>query len=132
VAVTGGLDATPSKPARTPIAAAVEREVPARPNLADQMRGAVMGPHGRWLVAAALVVLAAVVARFWNLGLAPFHNDEGVNGWFTTTLIRSGTWKYDPANYHGPTLFYAALVSTTLFGLSGCASCPRSSGLVRS
>jgi uncharacterized protein (TIGR03663 family) len=118
VAVTGGLDATPSKPARTPIAAAVEREVPARPNLADQMRGAVMGPHGRWLVAAALVVLAAVVARFWNLGLAPFHNDEGVNGWFTTTLIRSGTWKYDPANYHGPTLFYAALVSTTLFGLN--------------
>ncbi|HEY5277061.1 MAG TPA: TIGR03663 family protein, partial [Coriobacteriia bacterium] len=76
------------------------------------------GPHGRWLVAAGLIFLAAVVARFWNLGLAPFHNDEGVNGWFTTTLIRSGTWKYDPANYHGPTLFYAALVSTTLFGLN--------------
>ena len=82
------------------------------------MRDAVTGPHGRWLIVAGFVVLAAVLARFWNLGLAPFHNDEGVNGWFTTTLIRSGTWKYDPANYHGPTLFYAAFVSTTLFGLS--------------
>jgi len=63
-------------------------------------------------------VLVAVLARFWNLGLAPFHNDEGVNGWFVTTLTRAGTWHYDPANYHGPTLFYAALVSTTLFGLN--------------
>jgi uncharacterized protein (TIGR03663 family) len=82
------------------------------------MRGVLTGPHRRWLLGAGLIVMVAVVARFWNLGLAPFHNDEGVNGWFTTTLTRSGTWTYDPANYHGPTLFYAALVSTTLFGLN--------------
>ena len=116
-AVTDGRDVTRAKPAHPP-SAVVRPEAPARPNLGDRMRGAVTGPHGRWLVAAGLIFLAAVVARFWNLGLAPFHNDEGVNGWFTTTLIRSGTWKYDPANYHGPTLFYAALVSTTLFGLN--------------
>ena len=71
-----------------------------------------------WLAAAGLIVAVAVVARLWNLGLAPFHNDEGVNGFFVTTLIRQGIWNYDPANYHGPTLFYAALASTTIFGLS--------------
>jgi hypothetical protein len=48
----------------------------------------------------------------------PFHHDEGVNGWFTTMLVRSGAWQYDPANYHGPTLFYFALVSEILFGLT--------------
>jgi len=126
-ATAAGRDVAPAKPAPTPSAAAVvpERRAPARPNVAParpnlgvRVRGAVTGPHGRWLVAAGLIVIAAVLARFWNLGLMPFHNDEGVNGWFTTTLVRSGTWKYDPANYHGPTLFYAALVSTTLFGLN--------------
>ena len=116
-AVTDERDAAPAKPAHAASAAAVERAAPARPNLGARVRGAVTGPHGRWLVAAGLIVLVAALARFWNLGLTPFHNDEGVNGWFTTTLIRSGTWTYDPANYHGPTLFYAALVSTTLFGL---------------
>ena len=91
---------------------------PGRSGPAARARVAVTGPHGRWLVAAGLVVAVAVVARLWNLGLAPFHNDEGVNGWFVTTLMRTGVWHYDPANYHGPTLFYAALVSTTLFGLN--------------
>jgi uncharacterized protein (TIGR03663 family) len=40
-----------------------------------------------------------------------------VNGWFTTNLLRTGTWAYDPANYHGPTFFYAAAVTAALLGL---------------
>ena len=69
------------------------------------------------LGAVALLVLIAGALRLWNLPLAPFHNDEGVNGWFTTQLLRTGQWAYDPANYHGPTLFYAAALSGLLVGL---------------
>ncbi|HSW41677.1 MAG TPA: flippase activity-associated protein Agl23 [Patescibacteria group bacterium] len=65
----------------------------------------------------ALLFAIAGVVRLWDLPLAPFHNDEGVNGWFTAQLLRTGTWAYDPANYHGPTLFYAAAASAFLFGL---------------
>jgi uncharacterized protein (TIGR03663 family) len=68
--------------------------------------------------AVAVLFLVAGALRLWNLPLAPFHNDEGVNGWFTTQLLRTGAWSYDPANYHGPTLFYAAALSGLLVGLS--------------
>ncbi len=67
--------------------------------------------------AVAILFLVAGALRLWDLPLAPFHNDEGVNGWFTTQLLRSGTWHYDPANYHGPTLFYGAALSALLVGL---------------
>jgi len=69
------------------------------------------------VAAAASLLVVAGVLRLWDLPLAPFHNDEGVNGWFTSQLLHSGTWAYDPANYHGPTLFYAAAASAILIGL---------------
>jgi uncharacterized protein (TIGR03663 family) len=73
----------------------------------------------RWFWIGAIVVLVvAALIRLPELGMNPFHHDEGVNGWFTTMLVRSGSWQYDPANYHGPTLFYFALVSEILFGLT--------------
>ena len=70
-----------------------------------------------YLGAVALLAVIAGALRLWDLPLAPFHNDEGVNGWFTTQLLRTGHWTYDPANYHGPTLFYAAALSGLLVGL---------------
>ena len=73
----------------------------------------------RWFWIAALVVfVVAALIRLPELGINPFHHDEGVNGWFTTTLARSGSYQYDPANYHGPTLYYFALLSEILFGLT--------------
>ncbi len=68
--------------------------------------------------AALLILLVAAAFRLPELALNPFHHDEGVNGWFTTNLVRSGTYVYDPANYHGPTLYYFALASEILFGLT--------------
>jgi uncharacterized protein (TIGR03663 family) len=65
-----------------------------------------------------LVLIATAAMRLVDLGLVPLHHDEGINGWFVTNLARQGTWAYDPANYHGPTLFYLALVSEIAFGLS--------------
>jgi uncharacterized protein (TIGR03663 family) len=39
--------------------------------------------------------------------LKPLHHDEGVNGLFMTRLVRPPyTYRYDPAEFHGPTLYY--------------------------
>ncbi len=73
----------------------------------------------RWFVPAAiLILLVAAALRLPELALNPFHHDEGVNAWFMTSLVRQGTYAYDPANYHGPSLYYLALVSEILFGLT--------------
>lgn len=70
-----------------------------------------------WLLSCGLVSLLATFLRFYWLGLKPFHHDEGVNGWFLTNLFRDGVYKYDPANYHGPTLYYISLAFVEVFGL---------------
>lgn len=70
-----------------------------------------------WIIGTVGITLVAVFFRFWNLTLKPMHHDEGVNGYFLTTLFRDGIYRYDPSNYHGPTLYYIALFFTKLFGL---------------
>lgn len=70
----------------------------------------------------ALAVLGvAAFLRFQDLSLRPFHHDEGVNGFFLTRLVREGAFKYDPSNYHGPTLYYLSLPLVALLGLSDAA-----------
>ena len=71
-----------------------------------------------WVVNCALITAVATFLRFFELGLKPFHHDEGVNGFFLTSLFRNGVYKYDPANYHGPTLYYISLFFSNLFGLN--------------
>jgi uncharacterized protein (TIGR03663 family) len=74
---------------------------------------------GRWFVPIALgIIFVAAALRLPDLALNPFHHDEGVNAFFTTNLVRDGLYHYDPANYHGPSLYYFALVSEILFGLT--------------
>ena len=73
----------------------------------------------RWFIPIAIgILLVAAAIRLPELALNPFHHDEGVNGFFTTNLVRDGVYVYDPANYHGPSLYYFALVSEILFGLT--------------
>jgi uncharacterized protein (TIGR03663 family) len=74
-------------------------------------------PDYLWLAGASLVTAIAAFLRFFWLELKPFHHDEGVNGFFLTNLVRDGIYKYDPANYHGPTLYYIALPFANIFGL---------------
>ena len=71
-----------------------------------------------WLGSCVLVTAVATVLRFIWLDLKPLHHDEGVNGWFLTNLMRDGVYHYDPANYHGPTLYYIALAFAEVFGLN--------------
>lgn len=61
-----------------------------------------------WLFATAAIVVIAAILRLYDLDLVPLHHDEGVNGNFLVRLVRDGHYYYDPANYHGPTLYYFA------------------------
>lgn len=70
-----------------------------------------------WFANCAAITALAIFLRFYWLGLKPFHHDEGVNGWFLTNLFREGVYRYDPANYHGPTLYYISLAFVEAFGL---------------
>jgi uncharacterized protein (TIGR03663 family) len=63
-----------------------------------------------WLFASAVIVVVGAILRLYDLNLVPLHHDEGVNGNFLVRLVRDGYYHYDPANYHGPTLYYFAAV----------------------
>ena len=75
-------------------------------------------PNSVWLAGCFVVTAVAAFLRFWQLELKPLHHDEGVNGYFLTTLFRDGTYHYDPSNYHGPTLYYISLAFSKIFGLN--------------
>lgn len=67
----------------------------------------------------AIFVVAVVIAawlRLAQIGIKPFHHDEGVNSYFLLNLAHTGQYKYDPTNYHGPTLYYFALAALRIFG----------------
>lgn len=71
-----------------------------------------------WLLNCLLITAVAIFVRFFWLELKPLHHDEGVNGYFLTSLFREGTYRYDPSNYHGPDLYYIALAFSKIFGLN--------------
>ncbi|MCG3205907.1 MAG: hypothetical protein KCHDKBKB_02631 [Elusimicrobia bacterium] len=64
-----------------------------------------------------LLVVIVVFLRVYNLDARPLHNDEAVNGFFADNLIRTGQYKYDPTNYHGPTLYYFQLIPSWVNGV---------------
>lgn len=71
----------------------------------------------QFIIGGAVVTFIATFLRFFMLELKPLHHDEGVNGYFLLELFRKGIYKYDPSNYHGPTLYFDTLVFTKLLGL---------------
>jgi uncharacterized protein (TIGR03663 family) len=68
----------------------------------------------------AMMIAVAIIVAFWfrfNLiDIKPFHFDEGVNYNFLHNLATTGEYRYDPTNYHGPTLYYLALITLRIFG----------------
>jgi len=66
-------------------------------------------PH-TWWAACSLILIVAAVLRLYHLSLKPLHHDEGVNAYFLGRLFRQGMYHYNPANFHGPTLYYFALL----------------------
>lgn len=71
-----------------------------------------------WIISCVAITAVAAFLRFYQLTLRPMHHDEGVNGHFLTQLFRDGIYKYDPANYHGPDLYYLSLTFSKIFGLN--------------
>jgi uncharacterized protein (TIGR03663 family) len=63
-------------------------------------------PDRIWLYGVIVILVIAAILRLYDLNLVPLHHDEGVNGNFLVRLVREGVYKYDPENYHGPTLYY--------------------------
>jgi uncharacterized protein (TIGR03663 family) len=63
-----------------------------------------------------LIVALGAFLRLLLLGIKPPHFDEGINGWFVDQMTKTGFYKYDPTNYHGPLHFYVLFLSQTLLG----------------
>lgn len=74
-----------------------------------------------WTCLAVAVLCLAAALRLACLEQTPLHNDEGVNGFFMMRLFHEGYYHYDPANYHGPTLYYLTLPLVYLFGMNTTA-----------
>ena len=74
----------------------------------QETAGGELSPRA-WRIAYAVIMLVATLVRVYRLELRPMHHDEGVNGFFLMNLIRTGVYRYDPSNYHGPTLYYFTL-----------------------
>ncbi len=71
----------------------------------------------RWLVAAlALLTGVGLGLRLPELGLRPMHNDEAVNAMKFRALWVDNSYKYDPNEFHGPSLPYMTLPSALLSG----------------
>ena len=88
---------------------------------------------GRW---ESLAFVVALLLGGWlraeQLGVKPLHHDESVNGWFMLSLSHEGQYRYNPDNYHGPSLYYLTLVPLRLLGESEMAlrSVPALCGLL--
>ena len=72
----------------------------------------------RFGLAAAVVVItaAALYLRVPSLGNRPIHGDEAVHAFKFKDVWEKGVYHYDPHEYHGPTIYYAALPIVELKG----------------
>ena len=55
--------------------------------------------------------------RLRNIDQRPMHGDEANQAYRFEMLFESGDFKYEPKDFHGPTLYYLTLPSAWLSGL---------------
>src|ERR1051325_6775812 len=65
--------------------------------------------RGAFLVVLLLLTAGALALRLPSLGNRPFHGDEAVHAFKFRELWEHGVYRYDPNEFHGPSLYYAAL-----------------------
>ncbi len=58
-----------------------------------------------WLL---ILCIAAGALRWHRLDRRPMHTDEAVQGVKTGHLLETGIYRYNPREFHGPTLYYFA------------------------
>ena len=56
-----------------------------------------------------IVLCGAVLLRGPGLGLRPMHHDEANQAVKFGLLLEKGEYRYDPADHHGPALYYLTL-----------------------
>ena len=77
-----------------------------------------MMTSNRWTLALALLLITAgaLVFRAPRLTARPFHGDEAIHAVKFGELQDTGSFQYDPKEYHGPTLHYFTLPVMWLTG----------------
>ncbi len=70
----------------------------------------------RFFLLLAGTLALALGLRLVQLDSRPMHNDEGVNALKFGQLWEKGSYKYDPNEHHGPTLYYATMALGRLTG----------------
>jgi len=68
------------------------------------------------IIAFILIGLTATLLRFRDLGRRPMHTDEAVHAVKFGDLLERGEYRFDPLEYHGPTLNYFTLIPAFLAG----------------
>jgi uncharacterized protein (TIGR03663 family) len=63
------------------------------------------------------MTIIAVVLRLPRLEQRPMHSDEAVQAVIFGELLEKNLYKYNPDNYHGPTLNYFTLIPARLSGI---------------
>ncbi len=74
-----------------------------------------------WLTALAVIVVAFAL-RAYRLDLRPMHGDEAVHAYKFGQLLEENYYRYDPHEFHGPTLNYFTLIPAWLLGEKTYAS----------
>jgi uncharacterized protein (TIGR03663 family) len=69
-----------------------------------------------------LATMIALALRWPDLSVRPMHNDEAVNAIKFRELMEQGNYRYDPNEYHGPTLYYFTLAWTKITGVTDFAN----------
>ncbi len=70
-----------------------------------------------WSALFAAIMIAGLALRLPRLEMRPMHTDEAVHAVKFGNLLEQGTYRYDPHEYHGPTLTYSTLLSAWLSGI---------------
>ena len=64
-----------------------------------------------------LAVILALGLRLPRLAERPMHGDEAIHAEKFGQLLEQGTYRYNPNEYHGPTLNYFTLIPAKLQGI---------------
>ena len=71
----------------------------------------------RWFAPGLLLIVGLALAlRLPQLDRRPMHNDEGVNAIRFRSLWVNHAYRYDPNEFHGPTLEYFTVPSAWVSG----------------
>lgn len=80
-----------------------------------------MNRGAAFVAALAVVCTVALLLRLPDLGNRPFHADEAVHAVKLWEARQRGAYIYDPDEFHGPTLYYAAAPFLAALGRNGIA-----------